>query len=145
MMTRLFLGFVLASLFPFQLAVASDEISGVHEVVFGVSDLDEAEQYWTRFGYHKVDEGTLSEEEAMALYHVPSSAKVLRMAHMDTDHNYVRLWEWEHETGPGAGIVPCPRKRKLRSVVASAMLRSRPSSFASQDFSQRGASSPRKR
>jgi len=106
MMIRLFLGFVLVSLIPFQLAAASDEISGVHEVVFGVSDLDEAEQYWARFGYHKIDEGTLSEEDAMALYHVPSSAKVLRMAHMDTDHNYVRLWQWEHETRPGAGIVP---------------------------------------
>lgn len=85
---------------------AADEISGIHEVIFGVSDLDEAKDYWTRFGFHVVDEGTLSEDEAMALYHVPSAAKVLRMAHMDTDHTFVRLWQWEHETGPGAGIVP---------------------------------------
>ena len=97
---------VLIGLIFIQPVLASDEISGVHEVVFGVSDLKEAEHYWTRFGYHTIDEGELSEQDAMALYHVPSSAKVLRMAHMDTNHNFVRLWQWEHETGPGAGIVP---------------------------------------
>ncbi len=90
---------------PPSLAVAQ-EISGIHEVIFGVSDLEEAKSYWTRFGFHVVDEGDLSEAEAMALYHVPSAAKVMRMAHMDTDHTYVRLWQWENETGPGAGIVP---------------------------------------
>ncbi len=84
--------------------VAAQDISGIHEVVFGVSDLEEAKSYWTRFGYHVADEGNLSEDEAMALYHVPSAAKVLRMAHMDTDHTFVRLWQWANETGPGAGI-----------------------------------------
>ena len=87
-------------------ALAAEDISGVHEVVFGVSDLEEAAEYWTRFGFHVVNEGGLSQDEAMALYHVPSAAKALRMAHMDTDHTFVRLWQWEHETGPGAGIVP---------------------------------------
>ncbi len=87
-------------------SLAAQDISGIHEVVFGVSDLDEAADYWTRFGFHKVDEGELSEDETMALYHVPSAAKVLRMAHMDTDHTFVRLWQWENETEPGAGIVP---------------------------------------
>ncbi len=56
-------------------ALAADEISGIHEVIFGVSDLDEAAEYWTRFGFHVVDDGELSEEEAMALYHVPSAPK----------------------------------------------------------------------
>ena len=87
-------------------SIAAQDISGIHEVIFGVSDLDEAAHYWTRFGFHTIDEGELSENEAMALYHVPSAAKVIRMQHLDTDHTYVRLWQWDHETGPGAGIVP---------------------------------------
>ena len=84
--------------------VHASNISGVHEVVFGVSDIDDAVAYWERFGYRLVDEGKLSEKEAMALYHVPSKANVARMKHMKSDHNMVRLWEWENETGPGAGI-----------------------------------------
>ena len=86
--------------------VHASELSGVHEVVFGVSDLDVAVKYWNRFGYRVVDEGDLTVEEAMALYNVPSAAKVIRMTHLVSDHNMVRLWEWEKETGPGAGIVP---------------------------------------
>ncbi len=87
-------------------AAANEKISGIHEVIFGVSDLGEAEAYWNRFGFHTVNQGTLTKDEAMALYHVPSAAKILRMAHTNTDHTFVRLWQWENETGPGAGIVP---------------------------------------
>lgn len=87
-------------------AVRASDISGVHEVVFGVTDLEGATKYWNRFGYRVVDRGSLSEAEAMALYNVPSAARAVRMQHLESDHNAVRLWEWERETGPGAGIVP---------------------------------------
>ena len=93
--------FLLGSVAP----THASEISGVHEIVFGVSDIDEAITYWERFGYRVVAEGKLSETGAMALYNVPSKAKAVRMQHLDADHGHVRLWEWENETGPGAGIV----------------------------------------
>ena len=84
----------------------ASEISGVHEVVFGVTDIDEAVEYWERFGYRVIEEGKLSKKEAMALHNVPSSVKSARLKHLDSDHNMVRIWEWKEETGPGAGTVP---------------------------------------
>ncbi len=76
---------------------------GVHEVCYGVPDIDAAVDYWAAYGYRPGAGGSLGESEAHALYGVRSALRSLRLSHLNADHGFVRLMQWERPLGPGIG------------------------------------------
>lgn len=78
-------------------------IRGVYESCIGVPDMDYAIKFWKQFGYHVVNEGTLSEVEVQKLYDVASEVKSVRLQHQDTDHSFIRLMQWENPKNNGIG------------------------------------------
>lgn len=78
---------------------------GVHEICYGVPNLDAAADYWAAYGYRRGAGGSLDEGAAHALYGVRSALRSLRLEHLDADHGLVRLMQWERPLGPGIGAV----------------------------------------
>lgn len=79
---------------------------GLHEVCYGVPDLDAAADYWAAYGFRRGAGGRLDERAALALYGVPSAVSSLRLEHLEADHGLVRLMQWERPLGQGIGAVP---------------------------------------
>ncbi|MGE0581541.1 MAG: VOC family protein [Steroidobacteraceae bacterium] len=77
---------------------------GVHEICYGVPDLEAAADYWSAYGYRAKSRGSLDEAAAQALYGVRSGLRSLRLSHLDADHGLVRLMQWERPLGPGIGV-----------------------------------------
>lgn len=78
-------------------------IRGVYESCIGVPDLSHAIKYWGQFGYHVVNEGTLSKDNAKKGYDVDSDVKSVRLQHLDTDHSFIRLMKWYTPKNEGIG------------------------------------------
>lgn len=81
-------------------------IGGVHEVCFGVPDLEVAAAYWQAFGFRAGERGRLEAAQARALYGVDSALESLRLDHLDSDHGLVRLMRWDRPLGAGIGVAP---------------------------------------
>jgi len=77
---------------------------GLHEVCYGVPDLDAAADYWAAYGFRQGAGGRLDERTALALYGVRSAVRSMRLEHLEADHGLVRLMQWEHPLGPGIGL-----------------------------------------
>jgi len=79
-------------------------MSGVYEMLVGVTDLDYAIRYFSELGFRLVGTGYLNKLAAQALYGVPSGVKSYRLQNGKTDsHGLVRLLVWEQPLGPGVG------------------------------------------
>ncbi|XWX02435.1 VOC family protein [Aggregatilineales bacterium SYSU G02658] len=76
-------------------------IGGVYELCIGTQDPMRDLLYWQRFGYHLDKIGTLSADDARALYGVPSALKSYRLGHQDADHGLIRLMLWDAPTNDG--------------------------------------------
>ncbi|GMV00656.1 MAG: hypothetical protein AMXMBFR52_03120 [Burkholderiales bacterium] len=96
---------------------------GLHEVCYGVPDLDAASDYWAAFGFRRGAGGRLDEPAALALYGVHSAVSSLRLEHLDADHGLVRLMQWERPLGPGIGLtgLRAHGSRWVAQFVASAL------------------------
>lgn len=88
------------------MAKQSQAIGGLHEVCYGVPDLESAISYWQAFGYQAVAHGRLDADRASVLYGVRSAVESVRLRHLDADHGHVRLMRWESPSGTGVGLVP---------------------------------------
>jgi hypothetical protein len=78
---------------------------GVHEICYGVPDLDAAAEYWAAYGFRPGPSGSLDEGAAHTLYGVRSAVRSLRLQHLDADHGLVRLMQWDRPLSPGIGLV----------------------------------------
>ena len=82
-------------------------ISGVYEVMIGVSELDYAQRYFEDFGFRIVDSATYTAAQAFELYGVKSALKAYRFQNGDIDsHGLLRVLVWEKPTGRGVGYAP---------------------------------------
>lgn len=81
-------------------------IGGIHEVCFGVSDLDAGCDYWKAFGYKPTARGRAGPEVAQTLYGVASAVESVRLQHLNTDHGLIRLMRWDHPLSGGIGLAP---------------------------------------
>ena len=79
----------------------SHPIGGVYELGIGTQDPMRDLLYWQRYGYHLDKIGTLSADDALALYGVPSPLKSYRLAHQAADHGLIRLMLWDAPTNDG--------------------------------------------
>ena len=85
-------------------------ISGVYEVMVGVSDAEPALTYFAEFGFTTVARAELTATQAKALYGVESAVTSWRLQNGEVDaHGLLRLLEWDEPSGPGVGLAP-PRK-----------------------------------
>ena len=81
-------------------------IGGLHEVCYGVPDLEAAVAYWQAFGYKVVAKGSLDAEHATILYGVKSAVESVRLQHLEADHGRIRLMRWESPLSGGVGLAP---------------------------------------
>ncbi|MCF2531506.1 hypothetical protein [Yinghuangia soli] len=81
-------------------------VGGVFEATHGVTDLENAAEYWQLFGFRPGPYGEADADTAQSLYGVPSAVRSLRMYHGCSDHGLIRLMEWAEPLGPGAGTAP---------------------------------------
>ncbi len=82
-------------------------ISGVYEVMVGVSDAAPALEYFAQFGFAEVASREATAIQAEDLYGVDSALRSFRLQNGDVDaHGLVRVMEWEQPTGPGIGFAP---------------------------------------
>ncbi|MEM9302662.1 MAG: hypothetical protein AAGE01_11150 [Pseudomonadota bacterium] len=97
---------------------AETGISGVYEVMTGVTDTAATVQYFEQFGFRTVAEATLTAAEAQIRYGVNSALRSTRMQNGDIDtHGLLRILEWEEPVGPGVGYAP-PETIGIRMAVA---------------------------
>ncbi|WP_298503835.1 hypothetical protein [uncultured Maribacter sp.] len=82
---------------------SQQEIRGVYESCIGVPDLISAISFWNQFGYRIVDHGELSMESAKKLYNVNSKVKSVQLQHLDSDHSFIRLMQWDKPINKGIG------------------------------------------
>lgn len=96
---------------------------GLHEVCYGVPDLDAAADYWAAYGFRRGAAGRLEEPHAFALYGVRSAVSSLRLEHLEADHGLVRLMQWARPLGPGIGAsgLRAHGSRWVAQFVASAL------------------------
>ena len=67
-------------------------ISGVYEVMMGVSDVAHAKAYFADFGFSVIDSATLSAADALKLYGVNSALKSFRLQNGGMDsHGLLRF------------------------------------------------------
>ena len=79
-------------------------ISGVYEVMMGVSDVAYAKAYFADFGFSVVDSATLSAADALKLYGCNSAFKSYRLQNGGMDsHGLLRFLVWEKSLGEGVG------------------------------------------
>lgn len=82
-------------------------ISGVYEAMVGVDNAEYALRYFAEFGFTPVAEASLSQEEAIRVYGVPSALTSYRLQNGEIDsHGLLRVLAWEKPLGPGVGYAP---------------------------------------
>ncbi|MDB4293145.1 hypothetical protein N9954_07015 [Maribacter sp.] len=82
-------------------------ISGVYEVMIGVSDATYAKAYFADFGFKVIDSATITPKEAAKIYGVPSKLTSYRLQNGNIDsHGLLRILEWEEPLGEGVGYAP---------------------------------------
>ena len=92
-------------------------ISGVYEVMVGVSDAEPALTYFAEFGFTPVAKAELTASQANALYGVDSALTSWRLQNGEIDsHGLLRLLQWDEPTGPGVGLAP-PETVGVRMAV----------------------------
>ena len=92
-------------------------MSGVYEVMVGVSDAEPALAYFAEFGFAVVAKAELSAERAATLYGVDSALTSWRLQNGEVDaHGLLRLLEWDDPTGPGLGLAQ-PHTVGMRMAV----------------------------
>jgi hypothetical protein len=79
-------------------------ISGVYEAIIATDKPAYHLKYFAEFGFVAVDSGTLTKEQALKLYAVPSAVKSYRLQNGQIDaHGLIRLLVWEKPLGSGVG------------------------------------------
>ena len=79
-------------------------ISGVYEVMMGVSDIDYALKYFEEFGFTVIEKASFSKEEVEQLYGISTSLTSYRLQNGSIDsHGLIRLLHWDAPLGPGVG------------------------------------------
>ena len=81
----------------------SRHIQGLYEACIGISQAIEPIQYWSNFGYHITEQGSLSAEQAEQLYGVRSALTSIRLGHQQADHGLIRLMQWDQPLNEGLG------------------------------------------
>ena len=82
-------------------------ISGVYEVMVGVSDAEPAVEYFAQFGFAPTASASLSAQRAAEVYGVDSALRSIRLQNGAVDaHGLLRLLEWAEPLGPGVGFAP---------------------------------------
>ena len=79
---------------------------GVFDIGVGVSDLDQAVEFWASCGYRRGPEGHFSTAESKTLYGVESGLTSVRLLHQDATAGLIRLMHWQQPTGPGLQMAP---------------------------------------
>lgn len=101
--------FIIVCFFCLRTVKAQDSIphtgiSGVYEVVMATATPAYHIRYFGEFGFHVTDSSSLSTQQALALYGVPSALKSYRLQNGETDsHGLLRLWVWDKPLGTGIG------------------------------------------
>jgi hypothetical protein len=79
-------------------------ISGVFEVVMATDRPDYYIRYFSELGFHVIDSGHLTKEEALMMYGMSSALKSYRLQNGQVDsHGMLRIWCWEQPKGKGIG------------------------------------------
>lgn len=82
-------------------------ISGVYEVMVGVTEAEPAVSYFEQFGFRVIAEAQLDARQAEERYGVASALRSLRLQNGSTDaHGLLRILEWAQPLGPGVGFAP---------------------------------------
>ncbi len=82
-------------------------ISGLYEVMIGVSNADYAIKYFGDFGFKIASKASLNAKDAKAMYGVDSKLTSYRLQNGDIDsHGLLRILEWEKPLGEGIGYAP---------------------------------------
>ena len=81
-------------------------IGGLHEICIGVPSFDAPLAYWQAFGFTEGPRGSLTAQDAKALYGVNSALSSLRLQHLDADHGLIRLMKWDTPINDGVSVVP---------------------------------------
>ena len=82
-------------------------ISGVYEVMVGVTDAEPALEYFAQFGFAPTASASLPAERADEIYGVHSALRSIRLQNGVVDaHGLLRLLEWAEPLGPGVGFAP---------------------------------------
>jgi catechol 2,3-dioxygenase-like lactoylglutathione lyase family enzyme len=79
---------------------------GVFDIGVGVSDLDQAVEFWASCGYRRGQQGHLTAAQSHALYGVESELTSIRLLHQDATAGLIRLMQWQQPTGPGLQMAP---------------------------------------
>lgn len=80
------------------------KIRGLYENCMGVPDLEQGIRFWGQFGYKPVGQGKLSADKAKSLYATGSALRSARLQHLDADHSFIRLTQWDKPRNSGIGI-----------------------------------------
>ena len=92
-------------------------ISGVYEVMVGVSDAAPAIEYFAQFGFAPIAQADLTAEEALEIYGVESALRSIRLQNGEVDaHGLLRILQWDSPLGPGVGYAP-PETTGTRMAV----------------------------
>lgn len=81
-------------------------IGGIYDVGVGVTNIDEAIEFWSACGYRRGPEGYLSQEHAKCLYGVPSGLTSIRLFHQNATAGLIRLMKWDKPIGTGLNMAP---------------------------------------
>lgn len=92
---------------PFEWAGDGMAMSGVYEVIIGVSDAEEGIRYFKELGYRLIQTGYMTAIAAEMLYGVPSAVKSYRLQNGNVDsHGLIRLVVWEKPLSQSVGYSP---------------------------------------
>lgn len=80
------------------------EIRGLYESCIGVPNLIESIRFWGQFGYKVSQHGELESKQAKKLYGVDSTLKSVQLQHLDCDHSFIRLMQWDKPRNTGIGV-----------------------------------------
>ncbi len=98
-------------------SIPNTGISGVYELLYATDNIDHALDYFNEFGFTPISEGSLTKEEATALYGYGSSLKSWRLQNGQIDsHGLIRLLKWDSFKSQGIGYMP-PRTIGQRIAV----------------------------
>ncbi|WP_298487435.1 hypothetical protein [uncultured Maribacter sp.] len=82
-------------------------ISGLYEVMIGVSNAEYAKKYFGDFGFKVIDSSSITAKKAKTLYGVDSKLTSYRLQNGTIDsHGLLRILEWEKPLGEGIGYAP---------------------------------------
>jgi hypothetical protein len=81
-------------------------VGGIYDIGVGVTNLDEAYDFWASCGYRRGAQGSLTTAESRTLYGVESAVTSVRLLHQDATAGLIRLMKWEQPTGAGLQMAP---------------------------------------